>query len=394
VAVAFFDLTRQAATIAGQVRAAVERVFASQQFILGPAVEAFEQEFRQATGCGEAVGMSSGTDAQLAVLMAMGIGPGDAVLTSPFTFFATAGCVARLGAEPVFVDVRPDTLHLDAATLRAWLDEHATPSDAGGFLAPSGARLKVLIPVHLFGSMSDMDALCEVAREYGLRVIEDAAQAVGAEYPSQAGTGCAGTVAEAGFFSFFPTKNLGAAGDGGMAVCREPAFASRLRQLRNHGMTAQYRHENVGGNFRLDALQAAVLGAKLPHLPAWNDARRANAALYAGALAGIERTGALRLPTAPYAESGLRNHHTYHQYVVRARDRDGLREHLAGLGIGTAIYYPIPLHRQPCFAQFAGTPCPVADTASREVLALPIYPELSPDEIHEVAGAILRFYGA
>jgi dTDP-4-amino-4,6-dideoxygalactose transaminase len=252
----------------------------------------------------------------------------------------------------------------------------------------------LVIPIHLFGSVCAMDELMDVCKTYALPVMEDAAQAVGAEYPSRQGPLQAGSISESAYFSFFPTKNLGGAGDGGMAVCKEAAFAEKLRHVRNHGMSRTYHHETVGGNFRLDALQAAVLHAKLPFLAGWNEARQRNADLYREGFKASLPEGCVTLPTEPYRNSGLTGHHTYHQYVIRAKDRDALKEHLSALGIGHAVYYPLPLHLQPCFASLGHTPgdFPEAERASQESLALPIFPELTEEEISAVVGAVASFY--
>lgn len=391
--VPLLDLTRQHALVKDDVAARVARLFESQQFILGPAVEEFEQAFRDLVGGGHAVGMSSGTDAQLAILMAMRVGYGDAVITTPYTFFATAGCIHRTGAEPVFVDVEKDTLNLDPARLEEVLATRCRLDSDGCPITPAGNKIRAIIPIHLFGSPCKMDEILAVARRYGLAVIEDAAQAVGAEYRGATGVKKAGAIAEASYFSFFPTKNLGGAGDGGMAVCRDEEMASRLRLVRNHGMEQRYFHREVGGNFRLDALQAAVIHAKLPQLAGWNAARRRNAALYRE-LFDAKGLGEFVSPPAPPLP-GLENSHIYHQYVIRARDRDALMAHLQKNEIGCAIYYPVPLHLQECFAYLGYKPgdFPVSEAASRESLALPIFPELREEEIAAVAGAIAGFYG-
>ena len=390
--VPLLDLTRQHALVKEDIAARVARLFDSQQFILGPAVQEFELEFRDLVGGGHAVGMSSGTDAQLAILMALRIGRGDAVITTPYTFFATAGCIHRTGAEPVFVDVEQNTLNLDPSKLEEFLARRCKADSDGGLVTPRGNKVRAIIPIHLFGACCKMDEILDIARRYGLAVIEDAAQAVGAEYCGTSGTVKAGAIAEASYFSFFPTKNLGGAGDGGMAVCRNEDLAARLRLMRNHGMEQRYFHHEVGGNFRLDALQAAVLQAKLPHLAAWNAGRRRNAALYREA---FESKGLGEFLTPPVRPSpDLENSHIYHQYVIRARDRDALMAHLQSAGIGCAIYYPVPLHLQECFAYLGYQPgdFPVSETASRESLALPIFPELHPEEIEAVAAAIEDFY--
>ena len=391
--VPLLDLTRQHERVREAVASRVQAVFESQQFILGQTVADFEKAFCDYTGCAHAVGMSSGTDAQLAILMAMGIGPGDAVVTTPYTFFATAGCLHRVGAEPVFVDIRPDTLHLDAEKLREYLTGRGPRAADGTVRTARGNRLRAVMPVHLFCACCDMEALEEVTAAFGLPIIEDAAQAIGSEFAGKnGGTARAGTFGQSAWFSFFPTKNLGAAGDAGVTVCRSGEFAAKLRSTRNHGMTQQYHHDTVGGNFRLDALQAAVLLAKLPLVEEWNAARRHNADLYRAALGDL--SDRVTLPAEPWRPAGLVNHHTYHQYVIRAERRDELQRHLAAAGIGQAIYYPVPLPLQECFAYLGHQPgdFPEAERAARESLALPVFPELRAEEIAAVAAAIHSFY--
>ncbi|HEY5706699.1 MAG TPA: DegT/DnrJ/EryC1/StrS family aminotransferase [Terrimicrobiaceae bacterium] len=389
--VPLLDLTRQPERVREAVAMRARAVFESQQFILGRTVEEFEEAFCEFIGCAHAVGMSSGTDAQLAILMAMGIGPGDAVITTPYTFFATAGCIHRVGAEPVFVDITPAGFHMDPGRLRRCLAHLARGSD-GQLLTSRGNRVRAVIPVHLFGACCAMDALYEAAIAYHLPIIEDAAQAVGAEYRADGVPRHAGTLGDAAFFSFFPTKNLGGAGDGGMAVCHSQELAHKLRLLRNHGMERRYFHRIVGGNFRLDALQAAVLHAKLRFLEEWNAARRRNAALYHEALSDL--SDRLELPAEPWKHTGVTNHHTWHQYTVRAERRDELLRHLRQEQIGHAVYYPVPLHMQECFAYLghAEGDFPEAERAARETVALPIFPELREEEILAVAAAVRGFY--
>jgi dTDP-4-amino-4,6-dideoxygalactose transaminase len=363
--VPLLDLRQQYAAIRNDVHAAIDRVCESQQFILGPEVERFEHEVAAAIGAAHAVGVSSGTDALLMSLMALGVGPGDEVITPTFSFFATAGSVVRLGATPVFVDVDPDTLMLDPGIV----DASCTP------------RTKAIVPVHLYGLCADMDPLVALASRRGVAIVEDAAQAIGATYGGRQ----AGTFGTTGCFSFFPSKNLGAYGDAGLVTTDDASMADRLRRLRNHGAEARYYHREVGGNFRLDALQAAVLRAKLPHLPAWNEQRRANARRYRALFEAAGLAGRVVLPPEP---SGRR--HIYHQYVIRLRDRDRVRAHLTAQGIGTDVYYPVPFHRQECFAGLVphGRHFPVADAAAAEVLALPIFPELSAGQQQFVVDCI------
>jgi dTDP-4-amino-4,6-dideoxygalactose transaminase len=367
--VPLLDLTAQFQPIRDEVLAAVTRVCDSQHFILGAEVEACEHELAAMLDVPYAIGVSSGTDALLAAMMAVGIGPGDEVITPTYSFFATAGCVVRLGAQPVLVDVERDTFNLDpAATIAA-----ITP------------RTKAIVPVHLFGQSADMDPIVAVARERGLVVIEDAAQAIGTRYKGR----LVGGIGELGCFSFFPSKNLGAFGDGGLVTARDAALAERVRLLRGHGMKPKYYHQMVGGNFRLDALQAAVLRVKAPHLAGWTEARRRNAARYR---ALFTEAGLAQVELPVERPDG---YHIYNQFVVRVPDRDGLRAHLTSAGIGTEIYYPVPFHRQQCFAGLVpeGATFPVADEAAATSLALPIYGELTDDQQRAVVGAIGEYYG-
>lgn len=369
MAVPLLELKAQYESIRAEVEAAVLDVLASQHFILGPVVERFEAEVAAYCGVPFALGVSSGTDALLLALMALGIGPGDEVITSPFSFFATAGCVHRVGARPVFADIDPGTFNLDPAAVEAAL----TP------------RTKAILPVHLFGQCADMDPILEIAQRRGLAVIEDAAQAIGSEYRGRR----AGSMGDVGCFSFFPSKNLGGAGDGGLVTARDPELAERMRRLRNHGAKPKYFHGLVGGNFRLDAIQAAVLSVKLPHLDAWTAGRQRNAAAYRELLAGEAAAGRVILPVeAP----GRR--HIWNQFTIRVPGegrRDALMKHLHDRDIGTEVYYPRPLHMQECFAYLG---CregenPEAERASAEVLSIPIHPELAVAQIEEVAEAIL-----
>jgi dTDP-4-amino-4,6-dideoxygalactose transaminase len=359
------DLTRYDTNLKREIARAVEDVFATGRFVLGPATEAFERALAERLGVRHAVGVSSGTDALLVSLMALGVGPGDEVVTSPFSFFASAGVVARLQARPVFVDIDPVTFNLDPGRLEAAI----------------GPRTKAIQPVHLYGQCADMEPILEIARRRGLAVIEDACQAIGATYRGKP----AGSMGSIGAFSFYPTKNLGAAGDAGAVATNDDTMAASLRSLRVHGSAATYHHERVGGNFRLDALQAAVLQAKLPYLDLWNERRRAIAARYGELLVGLARSGCLTLP----AEAGNRRH-VYHQYVVRVDGRDRVRKSLSERGIGTAVFYPIPLHLQDCFTDLGGREgdFPAAEQAAREALALPMFAELTDAEIERVAEAL------
>jgi dTDP-4-amino-4,6-dideoxygalactose transaminase len=346
------------------------RVLRSGHFILGPEVEKFERALAEFTGAKHALGVSSGTDAILVALMALGIGPGDEVLCPSFTFFATAGCVTRVGAKPVFVDSCPTSFNIDL-------------HDA---MRRITARTKAILPVHLFGQAAEMEGLLELARKHNLRVIEDAAQAMGATCHGRQ----VGTLGDFGTISFFPTKNLGALGDAGALLTNDTALFERAKILRMHGMEPKYHHPLVGGNFRLDALQAAMLSVKLPHFNDYTAARRRNAALYTERLSALAGTR-LVLPVA-YPHNG----HIWNQYTLRvigAGRRDALRAHLTAWGIGSEIYYPLPLHEQACFAHLGYKPddLPVAHRLSSEVLSLPIYPELPVEQLEQVCAAIREF---
>jgi dTDP-4-amino-4,6-dideoxygalactose transaminase len=361
MAVPFLDLRAQYATIRDEVDRAVRDILESQEFIGGPKVEDLERRVAGYCNCRHGVGVSSGTDGLLVCLMAESIGPGDEVIVPNYSFFATAGVVARVGATPVFVDIEPNSYGLDVGEVEAAV----TP------------RTRAVIPVHLFGQIADIDALLGIAARHGLVVIEDAAQAIGAESAGRR----AGSMGHYGCLSFFPSKNLGGAGDGGMVVTNDDARAERVRMLRVHGAKVKHQHAVVGANFRLDAIQAAVLSAKLPYLDGWTAARQRNAAQYRAMLSGsaVEVPG--ELPE---------RRHVYNQFVVGCADRDRVRARLAERGIGTEIYYPIPFHRQPCFALVpsAMRPFPESDAAARTSLALPIYPELTTAQIEEVVSAL------
>jgi dTDP-4-amino-4,6-dideoxygalactose transaminase len=361
------DLTRQYAPLREEMRAALDRVCDSQRFILGPEVEAFEAESAAALGVSHAVGVTSGTDALLASLMALGAGPGDEVILPTFTFFATAGVVSRLGARPVFVDVDPVDYCLEPEEVRQRITD----------------RTRAVIAVHLFGQAAAMDRVLAAAGE--VPVVEDCAQAWGATSADRP----VGGIGALGAFSFFPSKNLGCFGDGGLVTTGDERLALLLRQLRMHGQSGVYEHAHVGGNFRLDALQAAVLRVKLPHVPAWVEGRRANARRYPELFAEAGLADVVGLP-ADLPGRG----HTFNQYVVRVPDRDALRTHLGDRGIGAAVYYPLPLHLQPCFADlgYRAGEFPVAEAACGEVLALPVFPELTAAEQEEVVAAIADFY--
>ena len=381
--VGFFSLKAQNAALEPELREAFQRVLQSGQFILGPEVEKFEKALADFTGAKFALAVSSGTDAILLALMALGIGPGDEVICPTFTFFGTAGCVSRVGATPVFVDSEPTCFNLDV-------------DDAARKIT---ARTKAIMPVHLFGQAADMDAVRELAQRNHLRVIEDAAQAMGATYRGAQ----AGTLGDFGTYSFFPTKNLGAFGDAGALVTNNKALYERAKILRMHGMEPKYHHAVIGGNFRIDALQAALLAVKLPHFNGYTEARRRNAALYAErlvALPGVKSAGAAEVDARLILPVALPdNGHIWNQYTVRVKGagrREALRAHLTSKGIGTEIYYPLPLHEQACFAHLGYKPedFPVAHRLAGEVISLPIYPELPREQLEWVCAAIGEFLGA
>jgi dTDP-4-amino-4,6-dideoxygalactose transaminase len=377
MAIPILDLKAQFAPIKDEVMAAVAEVFESQAFVLGPKVEELEKTVATYSGCAHGVGTSSGTDALLLAMMAENIGPGDEVITTSYSFFATAGCIARRGARPVFVDIDPVSFNMDPAGIEAAITE----------------RTRAIMPVHLYGQVADMDPVLEIAKKHDLIVIEDAAQAIGAEYKGLR----AGAFGHYACLSFFPTKNLGGAGDGGMVVTNDKERAERMRVLRVHGGKETYYHSVVGGNFRLDALQAAVLIVKFKYLDAWTEGRRKNADLYrqmfdGGGLAvgaqPMEGVAAVGVP----AELPERKH-IYNQFVIRVDRRDELKEFLAGRSITTAIYYPAPLHLQECFADlgYQAGAFPHSERAARETLALPVYAELTHDMITEIVDAITDF---
>lgn len=370
MAVPILDLNRQYQQIKQEVEAAVLEVCRSGRYILGPYVERFEQEVVAYCRAGAALGVSSGSDALLMALMDAGVGPGDEVITTPFTFFATVGAIVRLGATPVFADIEPESFNLDEnAALAAFTD-----------------RTKAVIPVHLYGRWCECDRLVAECDKRGIALIEDAAQAIGCE---DARGRRAGSVGRYGAFSFYPTKNLGCFGDGGLLTVRDAATAERVLLLRNHGMNPPYIHHVVGGNFRLDAVQAAVLSVKLKYLDGWHAARQANAERYGDAFA--EAGVPAEKVTLPKTGSGR---HIFNQFTVRCADRDGLMAHLRAAGIGCVVYYPNCLHLQPCFKHLGHREgeFPRAERAAREVLSLPVYPELTAEQQLEVARAVAAFY--
>jgi dTDP-4-amino-4,6-dideoxygalactose transaminase len=367
--VPLLDLHCQNAPLRTELLDVIARVADSQQFILGPAVPAFEADMARYLEVKHAIGVSSGTDALLLALMALGIGPGDEVVTSTFSFFATAGCIARVGATPVLVDIDPATFNLSVDATRRAITR----------------RTKAIVPVHLYGQSADLHAILEIAQSAGIVVIEDAAQAIGTRYSGRL-VGGIGTV---GCFSFFPTKNLGAFGDAGLVVTNDDDLARRMQVFRNHGAEPKYFHKYVGGNFRIDTIQAAVLQVKLPHLARWTEGRRRNAAIYRELFATRRLEQVVTLPTERAGDF-----HIYNQFVIRARERDRLQRHLKAARIGTEIYYPVPFHLQECFADLGHHryDFPVAEEAATSVLALPIYAELSRAQLEYVVENIARFY--
>ena len=363
--VPLLDLEAQYRPIRQEILDAVTRVCDSQRFIQGPEVEALERELAETLEVADAVGVSSGTDALLVAMMALGVGAGDEVITSTYSFFATAGCIARLGAIPKLVDIDPVTYNLSPTAVRAAV----TP------------RTKAIVPVHLYGLCADMEPLLAVAAETGVPIIEDACQAIGATYKGRQ----AGSMGRVGCFSFFPSKNLGAFGDGGLVTTQDRALAREVRRLRNHGSETKYYHVEIGGNFRLDALQAAVLRVKLPHVPAWTRMRRENAARYRELLSS--RASDIGLPSEPDGRL-----HIYNQFIVRVPDRDRVREFLTRHGIGTEVYYPVPFHLQECFAGlgYRRGAFPEAEAAAESTLALPIYGELSSEQQRAVTETLIE----
>ena len=368
--VPLLDLQAQNGPLRAEILAAIARVADSQRFIMGPEIDGLERELAALLGIRHAIAVSSGTDAVLLALMALDIKPGDEVITPTYSFFATAGCVSRLGARPVLVDSDPETFNVDPAAVAAAVT----------------LRTKAIIPVHLFGQSAEMDAIMLTAERAGVPVIEDAAQAIGATYRTRP----VGGIGAFGCFSFFPSKNLGAFGDAGLVTTNDEALAKRARLLRTHGMEPKYYHHLVGGNFRMDALQAAVLRVKAPHLAAWTEARRRNAARYRELFATSGIGDAIVLPREPQDRL-----HIYNQFVIRTAERDALKAHLDAHGIGNEIYYPVPFHLQPCFADlgYRRGQFPHAERAAAESLAIPIYGELTLEQQEAVVSAIAAFVG-
>jgi dTDP-4-amino-4,6-dideoxygalactose transaminase len=379
--VLMLDLRRQYESIRDELQAAVLAVLDSQAFVLGPAVKDFERDAAANLSVKHAIGCASGTDALWLALAALEIGPGDAVVTTPFSFFATASCITRVGATPVFADIDPGTLNLSPAAVESALARHN--------------NVKAVIPVHLYGQCAEMEAFVKIAADHRLAIVEDAAQAWGAKWNGKN----AGSIGDIACFSFYPTKNLSAAGDAGMVTTNDDRLAERTTMLRAHGSRVRYYHDEIGWNSRLDSVQAAVLGVKLKHIADWNRARSEKACRYHGLLqkSGLASATTTEVTaTAPIAllENRPEAQHVYHQYVVRAHRRDELRQYLTEQGVGTEIYYPVPLHLQKCFEYlgYAKGSLPESERASREVLALPIFPELTQEEQQYVVNAIVDFY--
>ncbi|GJL50483.1 DegT/DnrJ/EryC1/StrS family aminotransferase [Candidatus Nitrospira salsa] len=377
MSVPLLDLNAQHEPIRKDILAAIERVIDKNSYILGEEVKILEERVAAYCQARCGIGVSSGTDALLVSLMALGLGPDDEVITTPLSFFATAGCITRVGATPVFVDVEPDTLNLDPQKIQAAI----TP------------RTRAIVPVHLYGQCADMDPILEIAAEHELVVIEDAAQAIGAEYKDRRRAGSIGNI---GCLSFFPSKNLGALGDGGMVVTNDEALADRVRLLRTQGGRPKYYHQAVGGNFRLDTLQASVLNVKLSYLDQWTSMRQQNAMRYEQLFTQYQLTGndPVHLPPAVYRDSQVPHYHIYNQFIIRVPKRDALREFLKEQKIGAEIYYPVPLHLQECYASLGYVPgdLPQAEKACQENLGIPIYPELTLDQQETVVRAIAEFF--
>ncbi len=402
------DLKAQYQTIRDEIKEAVDEVLESQHFILGPKVEALEEALAPYCGCQCAVGVSSGTDGLLIALMAAGIGYGHGVITTPFTFFATGGSIVRASSRPFFVDIDPVTYNVDPVAIKAFVEtECRFEPDAGRLVhGETGVSIRAIMPVHLYGQCADMDGILEIANEYGLVVVEDGAQAIGAEYPSIHNEVPlrAGSMGHFGCFSFFPSKNLGGFGDGGMVTTNDAETADRLKILRVHGSKPKYYHQLVGGNFRLDALQAAVLLVKLKYLDGWTAKRRQNAAYYNSLFqqSSLVEKGFIVPPRAVWEESSKETDvnpqlvgHIYNQYVIRAKERDELRAYLTEKNIGSEIYYPLALHQQQCFVElgYKAGDFPESEKAAAETLALPVYPELDQVQQDYVVEKMSSFYG-
>ena len=382
--VPLLDLRPQHEGLRDEIIAAVTDVIDSTRYIMGPELERFEEAVAEYSGCKYALGVSSGTDALLLALMSLNIGPGDKVLVPDFSFFATAGVVSRLNAEPVFLEIDPTTFNLCPKHLEEKLESYTEEELA---------QVKAVIPVHLFGQCADMQAILGVAQQFGIAVVEDAAQAIGAEYRLNGEARRAGTMSNVGCMSFFPSKNLGGVGDGGMVTTNDTELHHQLHIKRVHGAEPKYYHKVIGGNFRMDPIQACVLRIKLQRLEAWHEQRRQNAVQY-NQLLGEAQLEEVVCPAAVYQDDNLLNHHIYNQYTVRVQRREDLRKFLQERGVATEIYYPVPFHRQECFADLGYRPgsLPESDRAAREVLALPIYPGLTTEMQEYVVENLVEFY--
>lgn len=374
--VPLLDLKAQYSTIKKEIEHAIKEVLESQYLILGPKVEELEKKIAAYSETKFAVGVSSGTDALLVSLMALDIKPGDEIITTPFTFFSTAGVIARLNATPVFVDIDPITYNIDPKKIEPAVTE----------------KTKAIIPVHLFGQCADMDPILEIAKKFSLHIVEDAAQTIGAEYKAKR----AGSIGDLGIFSFFPSKNLGGYGDGGMVVTNNENLYEKIKSLRVHGSKPKYYHKIVGGNFRLDAIQAAVLNVKLKYLDQWSQKRRENADFYDRRFkeTGLINNGHIKTPVPVYINNSSKNYHIYNQYTIQAKGRNKLREFLKENGVGAEIYYPLPLHLQECFADlgYKENDLPVSEEASKTVLSIPVYPELNDDQKEYIVQKISEFH--
>ncbi|MFO1022635.1 MAG: DegT/DnrJ/EryC1/StrS family aminotransferase [Planctomycetales bacterium] len=378
MAIPILDLKAHHAPLRGEILAAIEKVFDTNAFILGPQVQELETQIAKYCQSAHAIGVSSGTDALLVALMALDVKAGDEVITTPYSFFATAGCITRLGAVPVFVDIDPVSFNINPAGIEAKIT----------------SKTKAIIPVHLYGQCADMDPIMAIAGKHNLPVIEDGAQAIGSEYKDKRRACSIGTM---GCLSFFPSKNLGALGDGGMVTTNDAALAEKLKILRVHGSKPKYYHKMIGGNFRLDSMQAAVLSVKLKYLDQWTAKRQKNAQRYAELFqkTNLVSGGKVKLPKPVYLESGAPHYHIYNQFVLRVQDRDALREFLQKQkSIGTEIYYPVPFHTQECFSYlgYKAGDFPESEKAANETVALPIYPELTDEQLNEVVQGVVAFY--
>lgn len=388
--VPLLDLGLQLATYENEMIEAVTKVVRSTRYIGGPEVDGLEKEIATYSGVENGVGVSSGTDALLVSLMALKIGPGDKVLTTPYSFFATMGVILRVGATPVFADIDPVSFNIDPVKMREVLD------------ADTNKEIKAIIPVHLYGQCADMKAIMELAELYNLPVVEDAAQAIGAEYPWQDGDQVknmrAGSMGDCGCFSFFPSKNLGGIGDAGMVVSKDEKFAHHMALMRNHGMEPKYYHPEVGGNFRLDPIQATAIRVKLPYLNSWHVGRRNNAIAYEEMFAKttLLETGKVKLPTRVYEEldgEENANYHIYNQFILRVERRDELRDYLLSQSIGCEVYYPVPMHKQECLGDMRhDLSFPEAEKAAEETIAIPIFAELTNEQLQYVVDKIVEFY--